>query len=710
MSVDSIMSGLTGKILNYETGDIMLASEILDDIKSLGESADLNAPARELHAFLVSIVESEIQGRLSPDFSGRLSDGLDLLQELQKGGDEKRLGRIGDKAAAFMGKASSPSQANAAPAVHVGGDVLAVFLSDCDGRMARAEEIILELERDLENAELINELFRIFHTIKGECGFLRIDNLGELSHNLENVLDLMRTGKLKAAPRVIDGFLEGVDVTKKILKALGNADIDMPSKVVIDDFIARVAKFAAARPPSLGEVLVQSGQVDPQDLEMLLREQKASGFQKKLGQLAVEAKVITQSQLSESLETQKKLQGSPVKQERIEQIVKVKAAKVNYLTDMIGELLIAIGQVQDKSSAFNQVRKISKALQRAAMELRTESVKALFGNARRVVRDLTAKLGKDVELETFGEELEIDRNLIEKLEEPIMHIVRNSLDHGIEGEEERARKGKSVKGKLTIGAERRGNNIVISVADDGQGLNREKILSKAIQKGLVSAKDAQAMPDNAIFNLIFIQGFSTKENVDYVSGRGVGMDIVKTAVIKAKGRVELQTEKDSYTRILLIFPLSTAIIEGMLVRLDRTTFIVPIASIIESISVKAGGISALAPGVEVITVRQEPIPLVRLAKTLRLDAPDSEARTAVIVENAEKRKFALAVDEILAKREVVIKPLGAMFKDLKGVSSGTVLAGGRIGLVLDVDQIVELAEGSMPPPGAAAKAQSKKED
>jgi two-component system, chemotaxis family, sensor kinase CheA len=698
MNADSIISDLTNKILKYESGDMVLASEILQDMKSLGESSKKEGIERDLLSALASLIETEAQGKGTEDFTRLLSEGLDFFQDLGECRDEGRRQRLSEKTIAFMATFSSSSRAtaikHASPETPVSGDILAVFLSDCDERMARAEQIILELENDIDNMDLINELFRIFHTIKGECGFLKLHNLGELAHNVENILDLMRTGKVKADAGMIDVLLEGVDVSKKILKSLRNGGIDMPSKLAIDNYIARVANFAADRQPSLGEILVETGKIDRRDLDHLLHEQKVQDYEKKIGQLAVEAKVITPVDLREGLDAQKKILASQTKQERVEQIVKVKAAKVGYLVDMIGELLIAIGQVQDRSAAFNQVRKISKSLQRVAMDLRTDSVKSLFGNARRVVRDLTAKLGKEAELVTFGEELEIDRNLIEKLEEPIMHIVRNSLDHGIESEEERLRKGKSAKGKLTIGAERRGNNIVISIADDGQGLDREKILAKAIERGLVSAKDAPTLTDGTVFNFIFIQGFSTKESVNYVSGRGVGMDIVKTAVTASKGRVELQTEKDAYTRILLIFPLSTAIVDGMLVRFAGGTFVVPIASIIESISVKPASLSSVAPGVEVITVRQEPIPFIRLAQALGFEGAQGKENVAVIVENAEKRKFALAVDEILAKREVVIKPLGSMFKDIKGVSSGTVLSGGRIGLVLDVDQIVEMAEGN----------------
>jgi two-component system chemotaxis sensor kinase CheA len=575
-------------------------------------------------------------------------------------------------------------------------ELYANFLTETDERLARAQELTLALEDNPDNEEGVNELFRIFHTIKGECGFLKIVNLGELAHSVENIFVLLRDKALHADEGIIDLLLKGVDQAKKILNALrvGNINLSTTGSTSLTLYLESINKISESVRPTLGAMMVKSGKVSDAELRALVTEQKESVFTKKIGELAIEEKIISQKELEETLALQKSIeqkQTPGVKTEKTDPIVKVRSSKVNFLVDMIGELLIAMGQISDSSPAYTQVRKISKTIQYASMQLRTESVKNLFGNAKRIVRDISKTLKKGVILETYGEDLEIDRELIEQLDEPLMHIVRNSMDHGIEPEEERRRKGKSADGKITIGAERRGNHIVISITDDGQGLNRDKILAKALEKGLITIEDAKSMTDAAIFNLIFLQGFSTKEKIDYVSGRGVGMDIVKSAVTKAKGRVELETERDKFTRINLYFPLSTAIIDGMLVKLGPTTYIIPIASVLESIKLKAENVEEIKRGISMVKLRDEVIPLIRLKDTFEIRDIEP-GNIGICVESSDKRRFVLAVNEIIAKREVVIKSLGSRFKNLRGITSGTVLAGGQIGLVLDVDQIVELSQ------------------
>jgi two-component system chemotaxis sensor kinase CheA len=573
-------------------------------------------------------------------------------------------------------------------------ELVSRFAAEAEERYARAQELMLSLERDMANKDAIAELFRIFHTIKGECGFLKIGALGELSHNVENLLVLLRDAKLEADARIVDLLLEGLDHSTDILAQLKRGQLVLSGGKPLDPYYAALAAITSRVKPSLGDILVQKGKVSETELKELVAEQAQSGFTKKLGEIAVERKLVTEEELAETLALQKKIErkeeGAP-KAEKVEQIIKVKVGKVNYLVDMIGELTIALGQITDPGPAMAQVRKITRTLQYASMQLRTDGIKNLFGNVRRIVRDTSHKLNKPIAMETFGEDLEIDRNLLESLEEPLMHIVRNSVDHGVEGAEARLAAGKPAEGKLTVGAQRRGNSIVISVADDGAGLNRDKILRKAIEKGLVKASDAEGMSDDAVNALIFLPGFSTKDKIDYVSGRGVGMDIVHAAVKAAKGRIELESVPGKGLTTRLFFPLSTAIIDGMLVRSGDNVLIVPVGSIIESVKLKAGMVESPKRGVEVVRLRDAVIPVIRVAEALGIRNAGS-GDIGVIVEDAGKRRFALAVDEILAKREVVIKSLGGKFKNLRGISSGTVLPGGKIGLVLDVDQVISLSE------------------
>lgn len=273
-----------------------------------------------------------------------------------------------------------------------------------------------------------------------------------------------------------------------------------------------------------------------------------------------------------------------------------------------------------------------------------------------------------------------------------MHLVRNSIDHGIEDPEERAASGKHAQGTITLKAERRGNSILISVGDDGRGLNHEKILAKAVEKGLVRPESAESLSHAQINNLIFASGFSTSEKVSQVSGRGVGMEIVKSVVTNNRGRIETETTPKVGTTFRLIFPLSTAIIDGMITRVEENMFIFPISSVIESLKVTPDMISTVNGLIEVCDLRGEVVLLLRLDEILGMrKAIEPEFQIGVVVENSDKRKFMILVDEVIAKREVVIKSLGNRFKKMRGVTSGTVLGGGKIGLVVDVDQLVDLS-------------------
>jgi two-component system chemotaxis sensor kinase CheA len=308
---------------------------------------------------------------------------------------------------------------------------------------------------------------------------------------------------------------------------------------------------------------------------------------------------------------------------------------------------------------------------------------------KRLIRDLSKKLDKNIDLEMTGEELEIDRNLVEILEEPLVHLLRNSIHHGIENRSERIGKNKPDTGKITLTAERKGNNIVISVKDDGKGLDEEKILKKALEKGLVSKDKIKTINKNEIFEFIFLPGFSTAEKVDNVSGRGVGMDIVKTVVASSRGKIEIMSEKDMFTEISLIFPLSMAIIDGMIVKIYDTHFIIPVSNIIESIELDKNMIYKVQNEDNVINLRQRIIPIIWLKDFFNMnDILDDGKILAVITESRDKQ-YAFIVNDIIAKKEIVIKPLSSKFRNLPGISSGTILPGGKIGFILDIDRIVE---------------------
>ncbi len=685
---------ITNLMLEYETGDFLMLSDLSDLIAPLKDAfLETNEPYR-LIEWLLEKISAEMKKAGCPDFQRHVSDAIDLLQSYLAAEDDGQRAGLNERIAAFMLE-RSPKKEEAEAAIPFRDDeTFQVFLADVVDRLAEAQNLVLELEGKPDSAESIQALFRVFHTIKGECGFLKLATLGELTHNIESLLDAMRNGKCSVESVHIDALLEGIDLARKIVAQLKDGNVVVFNDYPLDPFFKKLSGFSVCKKPSLGDMLVSDGKLREDEVQKILQKQKEAAFSKKFGEIAVKENYLTSQELQETLDKQRKSEGATPekKAERQDPIIKVRASKINFLVDMIGELLIAMGQVGDETPAFAQMKKITRSLQFGAMELRTDTVQSLFGTIRRVVRDLSKQLGKAVLLETRGEDMEIDRNLIEKLEEPLVHLVRNSIDHGIGSPEERTALGKHAQGTIVLSAERRGNSIVISVSDDGRGLSRQKILSKAIERGLVRPEAAEAMSDAQVHNLIFASGFSTSETVSQVSGRGVGMDIVKTVVTNNRGRMEIDTKPGVGTTFRLIFPLSTAIIDGMITRNLDNTFIFPIASVVESLKVEPSMLSSVNGAVEVCDLRGEPILVLRMDQVFSMDRPEPPPfLIGVVVENTDKRKFMILVDEVIAKREVVIKTLGNRFKKMRGITSGTVLAGGKIGLVVDVDQLVDLS-------------------
>lgn len=678
---------IASQLVRYETGDFLLLSEISDAITTLRDFFVGEDVALSTIEWMLKCLRDEMKKAGDQYLVSCLGERLDALRKFTKDISREERDELitkilkmkckGGKGYCAVGEFPGPRDSEA----------LLLFLAESASRMDEAQSIILELESRPGDAELIQRLFRIFHTIKGECGFLKIASLGELTHNLESLLDGIRSGKIAYHPSHIDIFLAGIDASREILARLRAGDSILFNDVPLDGLLERIQKAAQANP--LGDMLARDGKLSDVEIGKILQKQKESAYSKRFGEIAVKENFITQEELQEALARQREVPApAAVSAIRQDPVIKVRTSKVNFLVDMIGELLIAMGQVNDATPAFVQMKKIARSLQYGAMELRTETAHALFGNVRRVVRDLSKQLGKEVRLVTSGEELEIDRNLIEKLEEPLIHMIRNSLDHGIEEPDVRTANGKDPAGTIALSSERKGNTIVLSLRDDGRGLNRPKILEKAIERRLIRPDVAESLSDSQVYGLIFEEGFSTHDTITLISGRGVGMGIVRQMVLENRGRIEIQTELGKFTEFRLVFPLSTAIIDGMIARIGRNQFVFPISSVYESMKIDAARISTINGCAEVFSLRGDLIPLVRMGAVLGIDGDSPGDAIGLVVECSDQRRYVVAVDEVLSKREVVIKSLGQRFRAMRGISSCTVLSGGAIGLVVDVDQLV----------------------
>jgi two-component system chemotaxis sensor kinase CheA len=383
--------------------------------------------------------------------------------------------------------------------------------------------------------------------------------------------------------------------------------------------------------------------------------------------------------------------------------VKVDTLKLDSMVDLVGEMVIAqslvvqnraLSEVQDQqlSRDLAQLGRITKELQRTAMSLRMVPIRPTFQKMNRLVRDTAAKVGKQAQLVMEGEETELDRTIVEELSDPLIHMIRNSIDHGLEKPSVREQRGKPVQGTVWLKAFHQGGNIVIEIKDDGNGLDRDRIRAKAIEKGLVRPDAPLAESD--IFNLIFAPGFSTVENVTDLSGRGVGMDVVRRNIEKLRGKVEIQSTPGQGSTFSIYLPLTLAIIDGLIVGVGNQRYILPTLSVCESFRPTPGMISTVHGRGEMINVRGQLRPVLRLYEHLGIQpaSTDPTDSIAVVVESGKDARCVF-VDQLLGKQEVVIKSLGATFKQSRALAGAAILGDGRVGLILDPQALVQLECG-----------------
>ena len=562
---------------------------------------------------------------------------------------------------------------------------------------------ILNLEQDPENADYINAIFRPFHSIKGVASFLNLENIRQLAHNLENLLDKARNGEIKVMPPLIDLILDGADVLKAMILQLKDEIENRPAKPLKVDLPALTARIKKAEKMTddtpanalLGEILVNDGVITNEDLDEVLKTAQTAP-ERKIGKALIDEGKATPKQVSQALRAQ-------VEKSAEASTLRVDTRKLDDLIDMVGELVITQSMIQqDLSQQVNanknlmrdisQFFRITSSLQRTSMRLRMIPIKQTFQRMSRLVRDLAKNSGKSVNIEMVGEDTEIDRNMVDEIYNPLVHMVRNAVDHGLESPEDRVKAGKSEKGLIRLSAYHRGGNIVIEISDDGRGLNKDKILDKALKKGMVS--NAEDLTNQEIYMLIMLPGLSTADKVTDVSGRGVGMDVVKKAVEKLRGKIEIDSRLGEGTKFVTSFPLTLAIIDGMMVKVGKEIYIIPTTAIRKTLRPSKGDYTHVINKGEMINVMGQLLPLLRLYELFGIEPEykDPWEAIAVVVEG-ESQAQCLLVDNIIGKAEVVIKSLGEGLKHIKGVSGGAILGDGRIGLILDTEGLFDLNNG-----------------
>jgi two-component system chemotaxis sensor kinase CheA len=561
---------------------------------------------------------------------------------------------------------------------------------------------ILNLENEPENKDFINAIFRPFHSIKGVASFLNLEKIRALAHNLESLLDKARNGEIAVTPALIDVVLDGADALKALIGQLQDVlegKKPVPIGLDIPALESRIHKVELGFDTELGakkigEILVDDGVISKETLEETLKISEKSP-DKKLGQTLIEEGIVKPKQVSQALRKQT---------EQVTDLttIRVDTTKLDDLIDMVGELVITQSMIQqDLKNQVNvdkrlvrdisQFFRITSSLQRVSTSLRMIPIKQTFQRMSRLVRDLAKNSGKNIAVELVGEDTEIDRNMVDEIYNPLVHMIRNSVDHGLETPDERLQSGKSERGLITLKAYHRGGNIVIEIADDGKGLNKEKILTKAVKNGLVQSDDI--LSDSEIFKLIFMPGLSTAEKVTDVSGRGVGMDVVKRAVEKLRGKIEIESNVGKGTIFITRFPLTLAIIDGMIVKVGTESYILPTISIRQALRPLREHYTHVVGKGEMINAMGQLMPLIRLYDLFNIEPEHKEPWDAiVVVVDSEHGSKCLMVDKIIGKAEVVVKSLGEGLKNVKGLAGGAILGNGRIGLIIDTEGLFELSE------------------
>ena len=584
-------------------------------------------------------------------------------------------------------------------------EILNGFVMESLENLEAVEVSLIDLEMNPDDIDSINAIFRSFHTVKGVSGFLKLDRINLLSHRAENLLDKARSGEIAIEETVVDSILESVDTLKKLIEGVqygleNNVSLDIG--LDITPLINRIDEIQEAsdnvRGKPIGEILIQKKEITPEKLAKGLEKQKQTP-EKKIGQILVEEKSVESKTLVSAIRDQKK--GG---MRHVDLQVKVDTKKLDNLVDLTGELVIAQSMLRQHPAILGarnqqllhnlgQLNQITAGLQTTAMSMRMVPIKSTFQKMVRLVRDLAKSSGKEVNLKMSGEDTEIDRNMVDELYEPMVHMIRNSIDHGIETGEDRLQAGKDKSGEIHLVAYHQGGCIVVEISDDGQGLNRDRIIEKAKANRLIT--DESELSDDEIYNLIFQPGFSTAKEVTDISGRGVGMDVVKKAIEKLKGRVEINSRPGRGSKFIIKLPLTLAIIEGMLVRVGAERYVIPALAIRESFRPTKEQYSTVEGKGEIILSRGKIIRLVRLDRIFNVNNHSNDPWEALIVTvEYDGQQMCLLIDELLGKEEVVIKTLGETFKDTKGIAGGAIMGDGRVGLILDMAGIWEVVKNS----------------
>jgi two-component system chemotaxis sensor kinase CheA len=615
-------------------------------------------------------------------------------------------------------------------------EILEDFLVEAFELIEQLDQDLVELENTPEDLELLNSIFRVAHTIKGSSSFLSFDILTKLTHHMEDVLNKARKGELKLTEDVMDVVLESIDMMKTLLYCIRDNGNDTAIGMDLNDIITRLEAVSEGKeiPETTEEVVEKTPEPEAKEpekevseadyakmsddeveaeIERLLSEKKAEAKKKRAAKESKAAKEPAKSETSSSSSSAKSTASAPPAKKQastLEQTIRVEVSRLDHLMNLIGELVLGKNRLlkiyddveeryegekflEELNQVVSAISLVTTDLQIAVMKTRMLPIAKVFNKFPRMVRDLSRELGKGIELKISGEETELDKSIVEEIGDPLVHIIRNSCDHGIEDTAAREQWGKSKTGLIELKAYNEGNSIVIEITDDGKGLDADLLRSKAMERGMISEQEADSMSDKEAFALIFKPAFSMAAKVTNVSGRGVGMDVVKTNIEKLNGIIEIDSEVGKGTAIKMKIPLTLAIIQALLVGAQEEYYAIPLASVSETVRISLEEIYTVE-GRNVLRLRDEVLSLVRLSDIFGVkQVYEPGEHTYVVVIGLAESKLGIIVDTLVGQEETVIKSMGDYLQGINGIAGATIRGDGGVTLIVDIASLMDMAKG-----------------
>lgn len=586
-------------------------------------------------------------------------------------------------------------------------ELLEGFLTETTELLEKMDDDLVALEKTPDNMELLNSIFRSIHTVKGASSFLGFELLVKITHKTEDVLNRLRKEELKVTPEIMDVILDSGDHIKLLVNDIRNGEIiERDLDGVMGNLIPYISgnlqeATTLAEPSGKPESEVQQSIVASTEPEPVATETPAPA---ETAQAALQA--VPSSPQSQAQKKPGAARGEDISDNST---VRIDVKRLDDLMNQVGEMVLERNRIlqmnidyqthenmtnfgEEFSKLAKRIDFVTSELQMQVLKIRMIPVEKVFKKFPRIVRNLSRDLGKEVNLEIIGEETELDRSVVDEIGDPLIHLIRNALDHGLELPDDRIAIGKPRTGNVVLSATHEGNQIIISIKDDGRGIDPERIARKAIDKGLVTEDQIAAMSQKEVLDLIFLPGFSTKEQATDLSGRGVGMDVVRTNIRKLNGLIEIRSELGRGSEFILKLPLTLAIIQSLLVEVENEVYSIPLAAVLETIKVETTSFHQIG-GQEVLKLRDSVLPLLRMQRVFGVaEKGESNQQTYIVVIGVAEKRMGLIVSRLLGQQEVAIKSLGKYLAKAPGIAGSTILGDGRVALIIDPAGIIEMEE------------------